>query len=151
MRFHSPLVLIVSALSLAACSSDTPTGTPSAPRAASPVVVAAPAIGLDPTSLGFFMYVFRSSSPPSQTLNITNLGGGTLAWTATSNRSWLKIGPKSGTAPSSVTVSVDRAALWFIGYNGYRPGSLKASITVSAAGASNTLRTVPVTLFLRYY
>ena len=107
------------------------------------------AIGLSPTSLGFYLRVFRSLPPPSQTLSIANLGDGTLTWTASSNSSWLKIGPKSGTAPSSVTVWVDRAALP-IGINGYRPAHLEASITVSAVGASNTPQTVPVSLILSY-
>jgi hypothetical protein len=49
-----------------------------------------------------------------------------------------------------VTVSVDPAATG-IGINGYRPSSLLASITVSAAGASNTPQTLPVILNLRYY
>ena len=107
------------------------------------------AIGLSPTSLGFYLRVFRSLPPPSQTLSIANLGDGTLTWTASSNSSWLKIGSKSGTAPSSVAVWVDRAALP-IGINGYRPARLEASITVSAVGASNTPQTVPVSLILSY-
>ncbi len=138
---------------LTGCGAETaPTavsGEPAAGNTASPSQTAAPTIGVSPTSLSFFMYVFRPLPPPSQTLKITNLGGGTLTWTATSNRSWLKIGPKTGTAPSTVTVSVDRAALP-IGINGYRPSSLQASITVSAVGASNTPQKVPVTLSLSY-
>ena len=114
------------------------------------LLLAAPTIGLSPTSLSFIYYVRRQVPPPSQTLKITNLGGGTLSWTATSSRSWLKISPKTGTAPSTVTVSVNPAALP-IGFNGYRPPSLQGSITVSAVGASNTPQTVPVILYLRYY
>jgi PKD repeat protein len=106
-------------------------------------------IGLSPTRLSFIYYVLRRLQPPSQTLTIANLGGGALTWTATSSR-WLKISPKTGTAPSTVTVSVDPAALP-IGINGYRPPSLQGSITVSAVGASNTPQNVPVSLVLRYF
>jgi len=45
---------------------------------------------------------------------------------------------------------VDPAALG-IGINGYRPSPLQASITVSAAGASNEPQAIPVILNLRYY
>jgi hypothetical protein len=45
---------------------------------------------------------------------------------------------------------VDPAALG-IGINGYRPSLLQASITVSAAGASNEPQAIPVILNLRYY
>ena len=138
---------------LAGCGAETaPTAAPGEPPAINttpPSATAAPPIELSPTSLRFFMYVFRPLQPPSQALQITNTRGGTLAWTATSNRSWLKIGPETGTAPSTVTVSVDRAALP-IGVNGYRPSSLEASITVSVMGASDPLQEVPVTLGLSY-
>jgi hypothetical protein len=109
-----------------------------------------PAIGLSPMSWSFTYYVRKQQAPPSQTLHLTDQGGGTLTWTGTSSRSWLKISPKTGTAPSTVTVSVDPAAT-AIGINGYRPSSLQASITVSAAGASNTPQTIPVILNVRYY
>jgi len=138
---------------LTGCGAETaPTavsGEPAAVNTTSPSPRAAPTIGLSPTSLGFFMHVFRPLQPPSQALEITNTGGRTLAWTATSNRGWLQIGPNTGTTPSTVTVSLDRAALP-IGINGYRPSSLEASITVSAVGASNTPQKVPVTLILSY-
>jgi PKD repeat protein len=106
-------------------------------------------IGLSPTRLSFIYYVRQQLQPPSQTFEISNLGGGTLTWTATSSR-WLKILPKTGTAPSTVTVSVDPAARP-IGINGYRPPSLKGSITVSAVGAPNTPQKVQVSLILRYF
>lgn len=132
---------------LSGCRAETgPTG----PDAGSLSLTAAPGIGLAPTRLSF-VYYFRQRLPPSsQVLKITNLGGGTLAWTATSSPSWLKIQPKTGTAPSAVTVSVDPAVLP-IGYNGSRPGLLQANITVSAVGASNTPQSVPVVLYIHYY
>jgi hypothetical protein len=120
-------------------------------RVSEPTVsTTSPAIGLSPMSFSFTYYVRKQQAPPSQKLYITNQGGGTLSWTGTSSRSWLKMSSKTGTAPSTVTVSVDPATTG-IGINGYRPSSLQASITVSAAEASNTPQTLPVILNLRYY
>jgi hypothetical protein len=113
-------------------------------------LVAAPAIGVSPSSLSFLAYAFRPQyNPPSQTLRITNLGGGALAWTARDNAYWLKFGPTSGTAPTTLTVRVDRSAIP-IGLNGYRPRYLQGVITISAVGASNTPLTVPVWLTISY-
>jgi hypothetical protein len=109
-----------------------------------------PAIGASPVSLSFLVYAFRSQyNPPSQTLRITNLGGRALTWTARDNAAWLKFGPTSGTAPTTLTVRVDRSAIP-IGINGYRPRYLQGAITVSAVGASNTPLAVPVLLIISY-
>jgi hypothetical protein len=113
-------------------------------------VTAAPAIGVTPTSFGCSVYAFRPAyNPPGQTLTITNAGGGRLNWKATDNGWWLTLGSTSGTAPSTVRVRVNRASLP-IGLNGWRPQFLRATITVSATGASNTPRTIPVSLFISY-
>ena len=146
MPVRLPLALIISTLTLGACGSDTPTSPP----AASLSVTALKTIGVSPTRLSFIWYPRRHILPSSQVLKISNLGGGTLAWTATTSRSWVKLSSKSGTAPSSVTVSIN-TSLIPIGVNGYRPQSLSASITVSAVGATNTPLTVPVGLIIRYY
>ena len=65
--------------------------------------------------------------------------------------SWLKLSSKSGTAPSTLTVSINTSALPPIGINGWRPQSLSAAIKVSATGATNTPLIVPVGLIIRYY
>ena len=110
----------------------------------------APAIAASPTSLSFLVYAFRPQyNPPSQTLKITNAGGGKLTWTARDNGYWLKFGPISGTAPTTVSVRVNRSSIP-IGVNGSRPRYLQAAITVSAVGASNTPLTVPVWLTISY-
>jgi hypothetical protein len=51
------------------------------------------------------------STPPAQTLNISNCGNGTMNWSATDDASWLNISPTSGTAGSVMTVSVNTAGL----------------------------------------
>jgi hypothetical protein len=98
---------------------------------------ASPTIGVSPSSMSFSATA-GGSNPANQTLNISNTGGGTLNWTASSNQSWLSIAPASGTAPSSPSVSVNISGLVAGTYNG--------AITVSAAGATNTPVTVPITL-----
>ena len=131
----------------------TPTGVSGESPATSPPtreLTAAPAIGVSPTRLHFLVYAFRPLyEPPKQTVKITNLGGRTLTWTARDNATWLREGPTSGTAPSTLTVRTDWSALP-IGINGYRPQNLWATITISAAGASNTPVTVPVWLSISY-
>ncbi len=93
------------------------------------------AIGLSPASFSFS----GPPDPPGQTLTISNTGGGTLTWAASSNASWLSVSPTSGTAPSSATVSVTGTA-------GLAAGSYSSTITVSATGASNSPQTAAVSL-----
>jgi Zn-dependent metalloprotease len=98
-----------------------------------------PTIATNPTSMSFFGPP-GGANPGSQTLAITNAGGGTLTWTASSNQTWLTLSATSGTAPSSVTVSVNTA--------GMAAGTYNATITITAAGATNSPYSVPVTLNL---
>lgn len=79
-------------------------------------------------------------NPPSQSVNISNSGGGTLAWTATTSANWLSVSPSSGSGNGSITVTVSSGNLSAGPYNG--------TITISAAGASNSPQTVSVTLAL---
>ena len=58
-------------------------------------------------------------SPPSQALQIRNAGSGTLHWTGSTSTAdgggWLSISPASGTAPTTVSVSVTPSKLPGIG------------------------------------
>jgi hypothetical protein len=146
MQVRPYLTLLISALALGACGTETPTSPP----AASLNVTAVKTIGVSPTSLHFLWYARRNTPVPSQVVKISNLGSGTLAWTATTSTAWLKLSPKSGTAPSSLTVSFYPPGT-LVGINGYRPQSLSGSIKVSATGATNTPLTVPAVLYIRYY
>ena len=49
-----------------------------------------PAIGVSPTSLSFTA-IKGGADPATQTLSISNTGGGTLNWTAVDNASWLTL------------------------------------------------------------
>jgi hypothetical protein len=96
-----------------------------------------PVIGVNPASLSFSATV-GGSNPPNQTVSITNTGAGTLNWSASDNATWLSVSPASGTAPSTLTVSVNIAGL--------SAGTFNGSITITAAGATNSPVTIPVTL-----
>ncbi len=103
------------------------------------VNAAAPAISLSPTSLGFTTTV--GTNPASQTIGLSNSGGGTMSWTATADSTspaWLSVSPGSGTGNGTLTAAVNAAGL--------AAGTYNKTITITAAGATNTPQTVNVTL-----
>jgi ABC-type arginine/histidine transport system permease subunit len=85
-----------------------------------------------------FSYTLGGSAPASQTVNITNGGGGTLAWSATSGASWLTVSPNSGVGSGVLTVGINTAGLTAQTYTG--------AVTVTASGATNSPQTVSVVL-----
>lgn len=102
-----------------------------------PAVSTNPAIGTSPTSLSFTAQQ-GGSNPSTQTLNISNTGGGTLSWSASDSMAWLSLSPASGTGAGAVTVSVTTGVL--------TAGSYTGTVILSAPGASSV--TVPVTFTL---
>jgi hypothetical protein len=74
------------------------------------------------------------SNPASQSLTISNTGGGTLTWAASDNASWLTISQASGPGNSVITVRATTGSL--------TAGTQNGAITVSAPGATTV--TVPV-------
>jgi hypothetical protein len=96
-----------------------------------------PTIGVNPGSLSFTATA-GGANPANQTISVTNTGAGTLNFTASVNAPWLTVSPTSGTAPSTLTASVNISGLAAGTYNGM--------ITISATGATNTPVNVPVTL-----
>jgi uncharacterized protein (TIGR03437 family) len=77
-------------------------------------------------------------SPASQSIQITNSGTGTLAWSATASAAWLSVSPASGTVPSTVSVSASAAGL--------SAGTYTGAIQITSTGASNSPLSVSVTL-----
>jgi len=104
-----------------------------------------PIIGLSATSLTF--NATPTANPPNQTVTISNAGGGTLSWTATGavispgGGTWLGVTPASGTNSGTVAVSVNTSGL--------TAGTYSGTVTVTAAGASNSPQTVGVTLTIQ--
>ncbi len=78
------------------------------------------------------------SSPNSQSVQITNIGTGTLFFTASQSQSWLIVYPPSGSAPATLTAGIN--------VNGLKPGTYTDSITVTGQGAQNSPQTISVTL-----
>jgi PKD repeat protein len=92
-----------------------------------------PTLEVTPTSLTFAAQ--EGTDPASQTLAVTNGGGGTLDWTASATSgdpAWLGVAPASGSleAGQSATLTVSVASA------GLSPGDYAGTLTVSGAGDS---------------
>lgn len=102
-----------------------------------------PTLSADPVQL---VWHLPSGTTDVQTalLSITNSGGGNLQWTATTDATWITLSAAGGTAPASITVSVDPT--------GMTEGSIRtANIVVNVAGGEGQAAqsiTIPVTLAL---
>jgi uncharacterized protein (TIGR03437 family) len=96
----------------------TATGATNSPQTVEVVLTVAgaagAAIGLSQQYLNF-QGVQGGANPPPQTLSISNVGSGTLSWSATADTSsggqWLRISSGLGTAPSTLTISADITGL----------------------------------------
>jgi Viral BACON domain len=94
----------------------------------------APAIALNAVSFSFNIQQ-GDSPPPPQLLTVSNRGGGTLNWNATTNVAWLTLSPASGTGNGTVTITPVLGSLAAATYTG--------NITLSAPGAPPV--SIPVT------
>jgi uncharacterized protein (TIGR03437 family) len=101
------------------------------------MVVGASSIGATPGTLQF-AYNAGGDVPAAQAIQITNGGTGSLDWTATASVPWLSLSAASGTAPSSLAVTVVPAGLAAGTYNG--------TVQIASAAASNGSVSIPVTL-----
>ena len=99
---------------------------------ASPSIIAATPAALQ------FSYTTGGTAPAAQSIQIANTGSGTLAWTATASQSWLSVTPASGTAPTTISVSVSPASL--------SAGTYSGTIQITSSGASNTPLSIPILL-----
>jgi hypothetical protein len=97
---------------------------------------ALPTISANPASLNF-AYQIGGSTPASQTVAIASSGSAVNFTTATS-ATWLSATPPSGTTPGNVTVAINPSGLAAGSYNG--------SVTINSAGASNSPKSIPVSL-----
>ncbi len=97
----------------------------------------APILQVAPSSL-FFSATQGQGAPPPQIVAVANPGGCTETWSATASQSWVLLGQTSGTAPSTLSVSVNPSGL--------NPGTYTSTVNVTAAGASNSPQTLSVTL-----
>jgi len=101
-----------------------------------------PEISFNPESFTFSA-VEGGSAPANRTLEMWNSGGGMLNWSLSDDAAWLSENPTSGSSTGehdAATVSVD--------ITGMSAGDYSASITITAPGAINSPRTVPVSLHI---
>ncbi len=98
---------------------------------------AQPALSVSKTSLSFTA-TQGAADPAPQTFDVTNAGTGSLNFTASESASWLAVSPASGAAPSTVTATPSIAGL--------APGTYTAPVTIAAAGATGSPKTVDVSL-----
>ncbi len=105
--------------------------------AGAPPPVVPPVIGASPTSLSFAS-TQGGANPATQTLSISNQGGGTLTWAASDNAPWLTLSPSSGTGNGAVTLTVTTGSL--------AASTYRSTVTINASGASSV--SVPVTLIV---
>jgi PKD repeat protein len=107
---------------------------------ASPVTCSGPpapaALTVAPGSLAFSGQQ-GGASPAAKTLDVANTGGGQMSWTASENAPWLSVAPASGTNAGAITVTPS--------ISGLAAGTYTTDVTVAAAGATGSPRTVPVT------
>ncbi len=96
-----------------------------------------PSLVISPGSLSFG-YTVGGAAPASQTLSVGSSGAALNYSINTTGGSWLSVGSSSGATPGSIIVTVNPSGLVAGTYNG--------TVAITAAGASNTPQTVPVTL-----
>lgn len=114
-------------------------GAPPMPGSSTPMPnTSKPRITLNPISLNFTARQGNQATI-SQSISITNGGGGTLSWNASKNVSWLTLTTStSGTAPSTISVIANPSGL--------NPGTYTGTITITSSEASNSPQSIPVTL-----
>jgi hypothetical protein len=73
---------------------------------------------------------------PPQQIRISNRGGGTMNWTATADKDWIKLTPASGTGEGQIEVQING--------DGMEMGTYYGTVTVSAPNTVNTTQTVEI-------
>lgn len=103
---------------------------------------APPTIAFSPSSFSFNAQQGETTLL-TDTLHISNSGGGTLDWSVSDDAHWLTLSPTSG----SLTGEVDEVTVSMeLHINGMNIGNYTATITIFAPEVSNAPQTVPVRL-----
>lgn len=104
-------------------------------------VEASGTLTLSQSALTFAARTTDTAAPPSQTVQITS-SDASLSWNATATTTgggnWLQVSPASGTTPGTLTVTANAS--------GVAAGTYRGTVTVNASGATNSPRTIDVTL-----
>ena len=100
------------------------------------IVQPTPELSVDVTELEYTSV--NGSLPGAQSASITNIGEGTMNWSAAKDSGWITLSKASGTAPDSVDVSVDITSKVL--------GSYTGTITVTGEGAQSSPASIAVTM-----
>jgi hypothetical protein len=98
--------------------------------------IVAPALTVSSSAMTFAA-TSGGSNPAAQAASISNSGGGSLSWTATSNQSWLTVSPASGSGSGTITLQAATGSL--------AQGTYTGVVTIGAAGATGSPKTIAVT------
>jgi hypothetical protein len=104
-------------------------------------IASQPVLNVSSTALTFNV-TQGGTTPPPQTLNVTNTGSGALSFSVTSDQGWLTVTPISGNAPQSLTVTATTDAV------AHHAGTYTGHLTITAPGAQGSPTTVTVTLIV---
>lgn len=100
-----------------------------------------PEISFNRTRLNFVIVMVKTVTG-SQSVLITNSGGGTLNWSAGVSDSWIQVTPSNGVGDAKVNVSIDAAGFTNV-------GEYVGSVNIIDANASNSPALVPVYLWVK--
>jgi len=126
-------VLFFIILSSVRCGSKTPT-SPDTDQ------VTNPAIWTNISSISF-TGTESGPNPDSQTIQVKNSGGGTLNYTISDDAGWLSCTPSEGISTGNVIEHAVSADIW-----GLAEGDYSGTIRVESANASNSPKTISVSL-----
>jgi uncharacterized protein (TIGR03437 family) len=104
-------------------------------------VTAAPAILVVAPQTIAFQYTGGGSVPAAQAISIANGGAGALSWTASGGAFWTALSATAGSAPGTLSVSVNPANL--------AAGSYTTTITIAAQDPSVSPASVAVTFVVQ--
>ncbi|HET6933666.1 MAG TPA: hypothetical protein VFI72_02430, partial [Candidatus Angelobacter sp.] len=97
-----------------------------------------PVLSVSPSTLNF-SGTQGGTNPAPASVSVTNTGSGTLAFTTSSDSTWLTVSPASGTAPQTLQVSAS--------LSGLAAGTYTGHITITGGtGTQNSPATVTATL-----
>lgn len=96
-----------------------------------------PILGVAPTDLSFSGQA-GGANPANQVVEISNLGTGSLPWTAQADSEWITLNLESGTGDAELQVGIDLAGLTAASYFG--------QVTITSDGAEGSPQTIDVAL-----
>lgn len=97
----------------------------------------APTLMVSEMAVRFGTSLGAASNPAPASVSVTNSGGATLAFTATTDSPWLSVTPGNGSTPQSVQVSADLGSLSVNTYTGH--------VTIAATGMQSSPAIITVT------